>query len=184
MKTKHFQLKAVVVILLLSAMFSLANAAHVESIQVDALSTSMLTVNLKSGQKFSGSLSISGGGGNDIDFWVTDPVGATIVNLGRVSQGSSFEFTANKDGAYTLHFGNTFSWFSSKTVYLTYDVGAPPILGLDPFILIAIVAVVLILVAAIVAIGYSRRKAQKTIQPPPPPKAETKTEALNFLCAG
>ncbi len=120
MKTKHFQLKAVVIILLLSAMFSLANAAHVESIQADALSTSMLTVNLKSGQRFSESLSISGGGGNDIDFWVTDPVGATIVNLGRVSQGRSFEFTANKNKAYTLYFGNTFSWFSSKTVYLTY----------------------------------------------------------------
>lgn len=152
-------------ILLSVAMFSLANAADVEVVHVNALSTETLVFTLKNGQRFSGSLAISGGSGNDIDFWVTDPVGATIVNLGRVSQGNSFEFTANKDGAYTLHFGNTFSLFSSKIVNLTYDIRAPLIFGLDPYMFIGIVLVVLILVGVLVAIAYrqGRKATQKTV---------------------
>lgn len=162
---KHFRLKALVMILLSVAMFSFANAADVEVIHVDALSTKILVFTLKNGQRFSGSLAISGGGGNDIDFWITDPVGATIANLGRVSQGNSFEFTASKDGAYTLHFGNTFSLFSSKTVNLTYDIRAPLIFGLDSYVFMGIVLVALILVGTLVAIAYrqGRKATQKTI---------------------
>ncbi len=154
-------------VLCFAVAFASVNASNVEVVQVGALSEQMLTFNLKSGQKFTGSLAISGGSGNDIDFWITNPLGATILNLGRVSQGRSFDFTAQASGAYTLHFGNTFSWFTSKTVYLTYDVGFT-ILGIDAVQLLIIVGVVLILLVVALAILLNRRKRMsKTNQPPP-----------------
>jgi hypothetical protein len=159
---KHFCLRALLLILLSVTVFSIANASEVEVVQVNVLSTRTLIFNLNSGQRFSGSLAISGGAGNDIDFWVTDSVGATILNLGRVSQGNSFEFTANEDGAYTLHFGNTFSLFTAKTVNLTYDIKAPLIFGLDPYVFIVIILVAIILVGALVAVAY--RQGRKATQ--------------------
>jgi ligand-binding SRPBCC domain-containing protein len=72
-------------ILILTVAFSLVRASSVEIVQVGALSQETLVFNLQTGQKFTGSLAISGGSGNDIDFWVTNPTGATILNLGRVS---------------------------------------------------------------------------------------------------
>lgn len=158
----HFRLIAKVAILFLAVAFSLANAANVRSFSVDALSWRELTFNLGNGQRFSGSLSI-GGGGNDIEFWVKDPTGATILNWGRVYSGRSFEFTANKDGAYTLHFDNSFSWFSSRTVHLTYDIHAPLIFGFEPLVFAAIVT--LILLGAVAAIAPKlRRKHGPKIQ--------------------
>lgn len=63
---------------------------------------------INSRDKFTSSLSISSGTSNDIDLWITDPLGNTIVNLGRISQGTTFEFTAQKSGVYTFHFDNSF----------------------------------------------------------------------------
>ncbi len=54
----------------------------------------MLVYNLNNGDKFTRSFSISGGGGDDIVFWVIDPQGTTVLNLGGVSQGTTLEFTA------------------------------------------------------------------------------------------
>jgi hypothetical protein len=130
----------------------------------------MLTFNLDSGDEFSGSLSISGGGGNDIDFWVTDPQGTTILNKGRVSQGTTFEFTAQMSGAYTLYFGNTFSLFSSKTVSLSYDVSTPTLGSTDIGSLWIIIGIIIIVIAiAGLAIGLSWRKSTSKTNIPPPP---------------
>jgi len=166
-RMKHFETRILIVILLLAGLLSLAYATDVQIIQVDALSTKTLIFNLKNGQRFSGSLAISGGSGNDIDFWVTDPMGATIVNLGRVSQGRSFEFTVNKDGAYTFHFSNTFSLFSSKTVSLTFDVKAPLVFGLEPDVFIIGIILIAFLVGALIVIAYrqGRKTRQETIHP-------------------
>ncbi|MCJ7761543.1 emp24/gp25L/p24 family protein [Candidatus Bathyarchaeota archaeon] len=167
-------LGAIAVILFLISTFSLARASNVEVVSVGPLATRTLTFNLNQGQRFSGSLSISGGSGNDIDFWVTNSVGATILNLGRVSQGRQFAFTADRDGGYTLHFGNTFSLISTKTVTLTYDVAldwsAPMVLGISPYSLLAIVlATVIIVVGVLVIVRISRKDKQKITQPLPPP---------------
>jgi hypothetical protein len=123
----------------------------------------MLSFNLDTGHKFSGSLSISGGA-DDIDFWVTNPVGAAILNLGRISHGASFEFTANNDGAYTLHFGNAWYWWSGKIVTLSYDITTPLMFGIDPFFIgIAVVVVGLGLAFVLVFFAYKhgRETAQK-----------------------
>jgi hypothetical protein len=144
----------------------LANAANVRTVEVNALSWATLTYNLNNGQTFSGSLSITGGG-NDINFWVTDPEGTTILGLGRVIQGRSFEFTAQKNGAYILHFDNGFSWFTAKTVTLTYNVGTSPIFGFDPLVLVAIVAIIALVILG--AAGYNQQRKKRTMQTQPPP---------------
>jgi hypothetical protein len=131
----------------------------------------MITFNLNNGQRFTGSLAVSGGSSNDIDFWVTDPQGTKVLDLGRVSQGKTFEFTAQSSGAYTFHFGNTFSWFSSKIVNLTYDVGLPTVLGVDLgllLIIIGVVAILLIVIVALIIALYLRRNKTKSSQPSPP----------------
>jgi hypothetical protein len=157
-------------ILFLTVAFSLARASSVEIVQVGAMSEQTLVFNLQTGQKFTGSLAISGGSGNDINFWVTDPTGATILNLGRVSQGGSFDFTAQASGAYTLYFDNSFSLLSSKTASLTYDIGLPTVFGIDLETLLIIVSVIVVLLFVIVAlaVALNRRKRTKTNQPPPP----------------
>jgi hypothetical protein len=157
---------------LLSAVSPMARAANVHTINVDVLSWYTLTYNLNNGQRFSGSLSITGGS-NDINFWVTDPVGTTILGLGRVTQGRSFEFTAQKDGAYILHFDNSFSWFATKTVTLTYDIGSPTVLGLDPFALIIILAVAALIIIG--AVGYNQERKRRITQTPPPDPQPVKT---------
>ena len=156
--------------LFLTITFSIVNASQVEIVQISPLTQKTLTFNLDNEDKFTGSLSISGGGGNDIDFWVTNPQGTTILNQGRVSQGTTFEFTAQMSGAYTLHFGNTFSLFSSKTVNLSYDVSTPTLGGTGfGFLLIIIGIVIIVVVIAGLAVGLSWRKSTSKINVPPPP---------------
>jgi len=136
-------------ILFLAIMVSCVDATQVETTQVEPLTKRMLVFDLDDGDKVTGLLSISGGLDNDIDFWVTNPQGTTIVNLGRVNQGASFNFTVHQSGAYTFHFDNTFSLISSKTVSLTFDVsGALPITPTTLFVIAVIIVGI-----AIIAIG-------------------------------
>ena len=136
----------------------LANAAQAESITVPPLTEKLLILNLSQGADFKGSLSISGGSKNDINFFVTDPQGQTVVSLGLISAGGTFEFTAQSAGAYTFHFGNRFSLLSSKTVTLSYtnDVPIIPSGGVPAYPLESILLGVLIGVILIVV--YSRAR--------------------------
>ena len=118
-------LSLLIAILLSAVAFSSAKASEVKTIQVGPGYDQMITLNVSAWQKFTGSLAISGGSGNDIDFWVADPQGTIILDLERVSQGKSFEFNTQVSGDYTFHFSNTFSLISSKIVSLTYDVSIP-----------------------------------------------------------
>ncbi|KPV64702.1 MAG: emp24/gp25L/p24 family/GOLD [Candidatus Bathyarchaeota archaeon BA2] len=90
--------------------------------------------------KFRGSITVSGGG-NDIDFYITDPNGNTILRYDRATQ-TSFSFTASTTGTYTMHFDNSFSIISSKSVTLSYSI-SKAIFGLAPelFYLLVIIIV-------------------------------------------
>ena len=109
-------------VLCIAIVVSFAQATQTETVNVDVLSSRALVFILSEGVRFQGSFSISGGSGNDIDFYVTDPKGSRIVNLGRVSQGAEFEFTTQDFGTHTLYFDNSFSWFNSKVATLSYEV--------------------------------------------------------------
>jgi hypothetical protein len=151
--------RKVIIVLFLAIPILCVSASEVETLQIDPLTKRMLIFNLAEADKFSGSLSISGGANNDIDFWITDPNGNTIVNLGRISQGTTFEFTAQKSGAYTFHFDNSFSLISSKTVSLSYDIrSASPI---NPFLLIIIGIIIVVVVLIILVVLLYRRKTQQ-----------------------
>ena len=170
---KPLLVSAMVTVLCIAILTSIVYATQTESTTVNAGEQKILTFNLSEGDKFSGSLSISGGSGNDVNFWVTDPNGNTIINSGRVSQGRTFDFTAEKNGAYALHFDNSFSIFSSKFVSLSYDVEREIIPSLTTDSLIWIILVVVIIgVLALIGLGIYvaiRRNRNKPPNPPPPP---------------
>ena len=149
--------------------FPFANASQIESYQVSPGQIETVSFNLDSGQQFTGSLAITGGSGNDVNFWVTDPQGTTVLDQGRVSQGTTFEFTAQSSGAYTLHFDNSFSLLSSKAVVLTYDISAPTVFGIDSGLLLTVIGVVLILLLVIVALAVAIHRRKRTSNNPPLP---------------
>jgi len=127
---------------------SSVSAATVQTCNAPAGSQCALTFNLNNGDSVSGSISVTGGSGNDVNFYVTNPSGAQIYNAGRVGGGTGFSFTANSAGAYILHFDNSFSIFSGKQVTVSYDVTSsgggipefPPQLALVAALTVVVVA--------------------------------------------
>lgn len=143
-----------VTVLLLTT--SIVCASQVETITVDALNEQTFTQNLNEGQKFSASLSVSGGLADNIIFSVKSPNGTEILNLGSVSEGTQFEFLADQNGAYTLVFTNL--GLVSRTVNLTYDIETITIAGLDGTqILIAAFLVILVIVVGIIVIFKNKK---------------------------
>ena len=59
---------------------------------------------------------IKGGSGNDINFRIIDQQGKIILDLGRISNGTSFHYQTDKTGNFTIILDNEFSVFSSKEV--------------------------------------------------------------------
>jgi hypothetical protein len=116
------------------------------------------TVDLNDGDRVSGSLSVVGGSGNDINFHVTDPDGNRILRHDRVTQ-TDFSFSASMTGTYRMHFDNSFSIFSSKSVTLEYTV-MQSLAGIPIFLLVVLVLVVIVVVAVVVVavIVLTRRK--------------------------
>lgn len=148
-------------------------ASHVETMTVSPSSSQLFWINLDDTDKVTGSFSISGGSGNDINFWITNPQGGKILDFGRVSQGTSFEFTAQVSGAYTLHFDNGFSLFSSKVVTLSYDAyrfGTTPTNPIGAFIWVILIVVV-IGVLALIGLGIYVSLRRSRNKPPNPPSS-------------
>jgi len=153
MKTKLFV--PLIFVILLVAMIGCVRAGT-ETFTVSPLQEVVRTVGLSEGDKVSGSITVSGGTGNDINFYVTDPNGNTILRYDRASQ-TSFSFTASTTGTYTMHFDNTFSIFSSKSVTLDYTI-TKAILGLAPELFYLLVIIIVIVISAIVVFALKRRK--------------------------
>jgi len=132
--------------------------AETETFTVPALHEVTRNVGLTSGDKISGSIVVAGGGGNDINFYATDPDGNVIFSYDHVTQ-RTFSFTASKTGTYILHFDNSFSMLSSKTVTLDYSV-TPSIFGLprDTFLYVIITIIFIIVIAILAFVLIKRRK--------------------------
>ncbi|MEJ2242099.1 MAG: emp24/gp25L/p24 family protein [Candidatus Bathyarchaeota archaeon] len=134
------------VILLLSYLVSINFAAEVETFNVDAGNENIFTLSLHAGMNVEGTISVTGGNGNDIDFWITDPSGNIVLDAERVSQETHFDFAANENGKYNLHFNNSFSILSTKNVVITYEITISGLNGTQLLLLA-------ILVAAIIVVG-------------------------------
>ena len=158
MKKKVFV--PLIFVILLVAIIGYAKAGT-ETFTVPAWQEVVRTVGLSEGDKVSGSITVSGGGGNDIDFYVTDPNGHTILRYDRATQ-TSFSFTASTVGTYTMHFDNSFSILSSKSVTLNYTT-TKSILGLAPELFYLLVVIVVVVIAAIIAaFALKKRKPAKS----------------------
>ena len=158
---KAIQIKVITaIVLLLSITISYVSATETEVLMVGPYTERILIISLDENCKFVGSLSISGGD-NDINFWVTNPTGNAIVNLGRVSQEATFEFTAQQTGDYTLHFDNSFSLQSPKTVSLSYEVTSPSIFNNPIFILLIAIIVIIVMAVSVLYIKKQKRKVKR-----------------------
>lgn len=73
----------VALVFLLFGPFLSAEATKVETVTVNALTTTTLTFQLRDENKFSGALSVVGGSNNDVDFWVTDPAVPKFLTWGK-----------------------------------------------------------------------------------------------------
>jgi hypothetical protein len=150
-----FSALAAIVFLVIVPSFTYTAQTSV-TLNVDVLSSRVLIFNLNENVTFSGSFSVKGGIGNDVDFYVTNPYGSRIVDLGRVSQQTKFEFITQDRGAYTLRFDNSFSWLNPKIITLTYDIeGQTPPTPINPqnvqlsIVAEALIMLTLILIAVI-----------------------------------
>ena len=116
------------------------------------------------GSSIGGLIYIKGGSGNDINFRVIDPQGKTILDLGRISNETSFHFYANKPGGdFTFIFDNEFSVFSSKELevfsytYPNYDFEFAGF-SINFWAIILVVISVAALMTLALVVWLSRRK--------------------------
>jgi len=75
---------------------------------------------LHQGDSVNGNIEVSGGTGNDINFYVTDPHNNILLQYNYTSD-LNFSFVPQTTGTYILHFDNSFS-NSQKSVTLSYSV--------------------------------------------------------------
>lgn len=114
------------------------------SFKVQPQNEHLINLSLRETDSVTGSFSTVSDDEIGIVFYVTDPDGKMILRFENISQ-KSFSFVAQVTGNYQLHFDNSFSTVSSKTVALNYDIthytmGMPQ----EQFLLIVIAAVALI----------------------------------------
>ena len=79
-------------------------------------------ISVNAGDRLTGSFTIEGGSGNDVNFSVKDPSGNTMSSGGRVSNSWQFDFVCASTGSYQLSFDNSFSVISNKAINLTTTV--------------------------------------------------------------
>jgi hypothetical protein len=108
----------------------------------------MSNLSLNQGDYVSGDINVSGGIGNDINFYITAPNGDNVVKFDRVTQ-TSFSFTAPTTGTYTMHFDNSIGLLS-KSVTMDYKVKAS-VLGIPQDLFAELLSIIIVIVAIIVA---------------------------------
>jgi hypothetical protein len=126
-------------IFLLTFLIPITFTTLTTTIEVKPLSSETLAFNKTYGKIVQASMSIHHDYEKSIDFWVTNPKGDIILNLGRVSENPTrFKFYASQDGIYTLHFDNSFSSQNTKKIDLLYEIIPDP-LPLTPIIFSGII---------------------------------------------
>jgi hypothetical protein len=90
------------------------------TIRLDAEEEKVEGISLRAEDEVSVSISVIGDSDDGINVYVTDPAGKVIVQFENTNI-ENFRFKASKEGAYKLHFDNSFST-SPKTVTFNDDV--------------------------------------------------------------
>jgi len=121
------------VFILLFVLFTIVAIVLAESfeqtVSIPAGATRSIALQLSWGDTVKGAISVSGGILHPgVEVRVTDPSGNTILDLGTVTDQTSFEFSGGFiRGAHKLSFINP-SWVSQKTVTLTYEIETNPLM--------------------------------------------------------
>ena len=159
-KAKALTCAVLVALLIMPLMALSASATTVPAFNVS--SASQLQIALPSGTTFNGSISTSG----TLRFWVSDPNGTQIVNLGLIDKTAAFSFVAQQTGNYTMNFENDVPQSDSIQVNFSYSTN-PDISGSNNstgiplgYLAISIIITVLgsILILFLVRQNQKRRK--------------------------
>lgn len=139
MQPKNFLLLLTLLLILTSLATSNAKA-QTENFTVPPETETTRTLNLRKDDRVAMGFTIVGKSANEINFYITDPNGNTIIRYNTVGQ-KSFSLTATTSGPYILHFDNTHSP-EEKMVTLNYDI-QHYILGLPQTLFYVIVIAVI-----------------------------------------
>ncbi len=150
---KQNVLSALIALLVLS--FALS-AVCSQTINVPSGNPTTTTLSLNKGDYVSGSIVVTGGITSDVNFYITDPDGNNVISYSQVTQ-TSFSFSAQTTGTYTLFFQNL--GLLTKNVTLDYNIKAS-IIGLpqDTFIISLVASILAVIIAVSIIILAIRRK--------------------------
>jgi len=88
---------------------------------VKPLNSITMTADMRSGAVFEGYLTVRGGN-DDVRFYIKDSHGNKVLDINRVRGRYDFSYRATSDGFHTIYFDNSFSFVTSKNVYLHYRI--------------------------------------------------------------
>jgi hypothetical protein len=114
-----------------------------------------------------------------VDISVIDPLGNTILNMGRVTDTTQIEFSGGFiRGSYELRLVNP-SWLSEKTVTITYDVEINPLMHYN-YEIIAVVSIMFLVTISVLLYRRAERKKKEKIRICP--YCGQKTSIENTMC--
>ena len=123
-------------------------------------SSSQLQIVLPAGTTFNASISVTG----TLRFWVSDPNGAQIINLGLIDKLTAFGFVAQHSGNYTLNFENDVPHSDPIQVSFSYTTN-PDISGSDNSTGISLgylaISIIITVLGSILIIFLVQRKTKK-----------------------
>ncbi len=150
MKRSKFLVSATLAIFMLTSLTILSASATSATFPTFTLSKSSTQLHyvLPVGTQFNGSISTTG----PVRFFVSEPNGTVIVNLGLIDRTATFSFISQQTGNYTLNFENelsstvqvTFSYVTNPDISNGNSAGVPPIY-LPIFIIVTVVGCIVIL---------------------------------------
>lgn len=153
-KIKILTYTTITALLIISLMTILASATTLPAITLSA-SSAQLPIMLPTGTTFNGSILTTG----TVRFWVSNPNGTQIVNLGLIDKTTPFSFVANQNGNYTMNFENgltnsiqvTFSYVTNPDISSGNNSTGTPLVYL-------VISIVIGILGSILIIFFVRRK--------------------------
>ena len=154
MKKTKFLITITFAALTLASLITLSVSASTATFPTFTLSSSSTQLHyvLPLGTQFNGSISTTG----PVRFFASAPNGTVIVNLGLIDKSSTFSFTAQQTGNYTMNFENdlpnsvqvTFSYVTNPDISGGSNSGGIPLVYFPIFIVIAAFGSIIIVIVA------------------------------------
>jgi len=166
-KKEYIKVYTIFAIILLLSMVISTYATEVKTITIPKSTTMNYNpavsfyLNLKKGDKVAGSFSVQGG--YKIDFCIGESLYPGAILYLESTSGAPFEFTAQRDGVYTLYFSHHGGYGDKKTVILSYDIirpGSSDTLTSPDALFIVLITIIIVLVISLGFLVYKIRKSK------------------------